>query len=104
MTRLCLKTPSSARERAVFSSGKDGEAGDVGSIVDAAGRSQADNSGCLDPPVYEKAQEKGPLEARSAFPTEPLSLCLFRPNHEIILVDFLRKVHPLEHHGMSLQS
>jgi hypothetical protein len=55
-TRLCRKTPSSARERAIFSPGKDGEAGDVGFIVDAAGCSQA---------------EKGPLEARSGFPIEP---------------------------------
>ena len=54
--RLCRKTPSSARERAIFSPGKDGEAGDVCSIVDAAGCSQA---------------EKGPLEARSSFPTQP---------------------------------
>jgi len=54
--RLCRKTPSSARERAVFSPGKDGEAGDIGFIVDAAGCSQV---------------EKGPLEARSGFPTEP---------------------------------
>jgi len=36
--------------------GKDGEAGDVGYIVDAAGRSQA---------------KKGPLKARSSFQTEP---------------------------------
>jgi hypothetical protein len=55
-TRLCRKTPSSARERAVFSPGKDGEAGDVCFIVDTAGCSQV---------------EKGPLEARSGFPTEP---------------------------------
>ncbi len=54
-TRLCQKTPSSARERAVFSSGKDGEAGDVGHIVDAAGCSQTD---------------KQPLEARSSFLTQ----------------------------------
>ena len=53
---LCRKTPSSARERAIFSPGKDGEAGDVCSIVDAAGCGQA---------------EKGPLEARSSFPTQP---------------------------------
>ena len=52
--KLFVKTSSSARERAIFSPGKDGEAGDVGSIVDAAGCSQA---------------EKGPLEARSSFPT-----------------------------------
>ncbi len=51
-----MKTPSSARERAIFSRGKDGEAGDVGLIVDAAGCSQA---------------RKGPLEARSSFQTEP---------------------------------
>jgi len=50
---------------------KDGEAGDIGCIVDAAGCSQADNSGCLDPPVNEEVQEKGPLEARSSFQTEP---------------------------------
>ena len=56
MTRLYLKTPSSARARAIFSPGKDGEAGDVGFIVDAAGCSQA---------------KKGPLEARSSFLTEP---------------------------------
>jgi hypothetical protein len=55
-TRLCRKTPTSARERALFLPGKDGEAGDVGFIVDAAGRSQA---------------KKGPLEARSSFLTEP---------------------------------
>jgi len=55
-TRLCRKSPSSARERAIFSPGKDGEAGDVCSIVDTAGCSQA---------------EKGLLEARSSFPTEP---------------------------------
>jgi len=51
---VCRRIPSSARERAIFSSGKDGEAGDVGSIVDAAGYSQA---------------EEGPLEARSSSPT-----------------------------------
>ncbi len=50
----CRRIPSSARERAIFSPGKDGEAGDVGSIVDTAGCSQA---------------EKGPLEARSNSPT-----------------------------------
>jgi len=38
----------------VFSSDKDGEAGDVGFIVDTAGCSQAENE---------------PLEARSSFPT-----------------------------------
>jgi len=54
--RLCRKTPSSARERAIFSPGKDGEAGDVCFIVDTAGCSQVG---------------KGPLEARSGFPTEP---------------------------------
>ena len=53
---FCLRTRSSARERAVFSSGKKGEAGDVGCIVDGAGCSQT---------------EKGPLEARSSFQTEP---------------------------------
>ena len=57
----CRRIPSAARlspggERAIFSSGKDGEAGDVGFIVDAAGCSQA---------------KKGPLEARSSFLTEP---------------------------------
>jgi hypothetical protein len=61
--------------RAILSSGKDGEAGDVGFIVDVAGYSQADNSGCLDPTVAAKqlinktVQEKGPLEARSSSPT-----------------------------------
>jgi hypothetical protein len=38
---------------------KDGEAGDIGSIVDAAGCSQAKNK---------------PLEARPSFQTEPLIL------------------------------
>ena len=62
------------QEREAFSSGKDGEAGDVGCIVDAAGCTQADNSGCLDPTVAAKAadktiQEKGPVEARSNSPT-----------------------------------
>ncbi|NQV34930.1 MAG: glycoside hydrolase family 127 protein, partial [Phycisphaeraceae bacterium] len=57
-TRLCRKSPPSARERAIFSSGNDGEAGDIGVIVDAAGSSQG---------------EKGPLEARASFPTEPKS-------------------------------
>ena len=75
-TRLCRKTPSSARERAFFSPGKDGEAGDVGFIVDTAGCGQADNSGCLDPTVaataaFKAIQEKEPLEARSSFPTQP---------------------------------
>jgi len=71
----CRRTPSSARERAFFSPGKDGEAGDVGFIVDTAGCRQADNSGCLDPPVAAKqliiktVQEKKPLEARSGSPT-----------------------------------
>jgi hypothetical protein len=55
-SRLCLKTPSSARERAIFPPGKNGEADDIGFIVDAAGCSQA---------------EKGPLEARSSFQTKP---------------------------------
>ncbi|NOR66052.1 MAG: hypothetical protein GQ528_01695, partial [Woeseiaceae bacterium] len=41
----------------VFSPGKDGEAGDIGFIVDAAGCSQAENK---------------PLEARSSFQTEPI--------------------------------
>ncbi len=47
--RLGRKTPSSARERAIFPPGKDGEAADVGFIVDTAGCSHV---------------EKGPLEAR----------------------------------------
>jgi len=54
--RLFRETPSSARERAFFSPTKDGEAGDVCFIVDAAGCRQAENK---------------PLEARSSFPTEP---------------------------------
>jgi len=73
--RLRRKTPSSARERAILSPGKDGEAGDVGFIVDTAGCSQAgqlrlplSDSGCVS---SENSQSKGPLEARSGFPTEP---------------------------------
>jgi hypothetical protein len=53
---VCRRIPSSARERAIFSTGKDGEAGDVCSIVDGAGCSQV---------------EKGPFEARATFLTEP---------------------------------
>ena len=51
------------------------EAGDVCSIVDTAGCSQADNSGCLDPTVAAKqlnnktVQENKPLEARSSAPS-----------------------------------
>jgi len=54
MLGACRRIPSSARERAIFSPGKDGEAGDVGFIVDTAGCRQA---------------EKGLLEARSSSPT-----------------------------------
>jgi hypothetical protein len=44
----------------VFSPGKDGEAGDIGFIVDGA------------PDVYRDGQaENKPLEARSSFQTEP---------------------------------
>ena len=42
--RLCRKTPSSAREREIFRTGKDGEAGDIGFIVDAAGRRARGNN------------------------------------------------------------
>ncbi len=58
--RLYRETPSSARERVICLLGKDGEAGDVCSIVDGAGCRQAD---------------KGPLEARPGFPTEPYRHC-----------------------------
>jgi len=63
------------QRKPLFSPAKDGEAGDVGFIVDAAGCRQADNSGCLDPTVAAKqlnnktVQENKPLEARSSFPT-----------------------------------
>jgi hypothetical protein len=56
---------------------KDGEAGDIGFIVDAAGCKQVDNSGCLDPTVAAKqlknktVQENKPLDARSSLLTEP---------------------------------
>jgi len=56
MRRLCRKNPPSARGQAIFPTDKDGEAGDIGFIVDGAGCSQA---------------EKGPAEARATFPTEP---------------------------------
>ena len=56
LARLCLKTPSSGPRASVFLPGKDGEAGDVSSIVDAAGCSQEENK---------------PLEARWGFQTEP---------------------------------
>ena len=55
-TRLCLKSPSWARGRAIFLPGKDGEAGDIFFIVDGAGCSQT---------------KKGPTEARATFQTEP---------------------------------
>ena len=58
-TRLCLKSPSWARGRAIFLPGKDGEAGDIFFIVDGAGCSQT---------------KKGPTEARATFQTEPSSL------------------------------
>ncbi len=54
--RLCLKSLSSARERAISLPGKDGEADDIEHIVDRARRRQA---------------KKGPIEAREAFQTEP---------------------------------
>ena len=48
------------RDRAFFLLGKDGEAGDIGFIVDAA------------PDVHRDSQaENKPLEARSSFQTEP---------------------------------
>jgi len=84
LERFCRKTPSSARERAVFSPGKDGEAGDVCLIVDTAGCSQVDNSGCLDPTVNRTVQEKGPLEARSGFPTEPSIDCSFHSSFQCL--------------------
>ncbi len=59
MTRFCLENLSSARERDIFSSGKDGEEGDIKRIVDGAGRLQT---------------EKGPPEARENFETEPQTL------------------------------
>ena len=59
---VCRRIPSSARERAIFSAGKDGEVGDVGFIVDTA------------PDVHRDSQaEKGPLEARSSSPTGSLA-------------------------------
>jgi len=42
--------------KSLFSPGDDGEAGDIGFIVDGAGCRQVG---------------KGPLEARATFPTEP---------------------------------
>ena len=63
MDLLCIEVPLALCERSVvgprasvFSPDKDGEAGDVGFIVDTAGCRQA---------------EEGPLEARSGLPTEP---------------------------------
>ena len=54
--RLCLKTPSSGARASVFSPDKDGEAGDIGSIVDGA------------PDVHRDSQtENRPLEARLSF-------------------------------------
>jgi len=47
-----------------FLSGKDGEAGDIGIIVDGA------------PDVHRDSQaENKPLEARSSFQTEPSAFC-----------------------------
>ena len=50
----CRRIPSLARERPIFSSDKDEEAGNVCFIADTTGCSQA---------------EKGPLKARSSSPT-----------------------------------
>jgi len=60
--RLCRKTPSSARERAILSPGKDGEVSRrrIGSIVDVGLRRRC------------RQAEERPLEARSGFPTEPM--------------------------------
>ncbi len=55
-TQKKAEAPSSARERDIFPPDKGGEAGNVGYIVDGAGRSQA---------------EKGPLEIRSSPQTGP---------------------------------
>ena len=83
-TRLFRKTPSSALERAIFSPDNDGEAGDVGSIVDAAGSCQVEN---------------GPLEARSGFLTEPKTatwnwqlwlLCIWLTGVLVLLVGSMR--------------
>ena len=100
--RLCRKTPSSAREREIFSPGKGGEAGDVCSTVDAAGCGQADNGGCLDPTVAATAadktiQEKGSLEARSSFPTQPSVLA----THDTIVPEALSP-HPDGDTGIKL--
>jgi len=58
--RLCLETPSSGARSSGLSPGKDGEAGDIDFIVDAA------------PDVHRDSQaENEPLEARSSFPTVP---------------------------------
>ena len=75
-TRLRRKAPSSARERAMFSPGKDDDlstvalakagAGDIGFIVDGVGCSQVEKG----PLVFDpEAQTRG--EARSSFPTQP---------------------------------
>ena len=63
--RLCRKTPSSARERAIFSPGKDGEVRRrrIGSVIDVRLRRRCSQA------------KKGPLEARSGFPTEPKINC-----------------------------
>jgi len=66
-SRLCRKTPSSAREETIFrlaklvpSDAEGTEAGDIGFIVDAA------------PDVHRDRQGKNePLEARSSFPAQP---------------------------------
>jgi len=55
-TKALSEEPVVGPRASVFSSGKDGEAGDVGSIVDAAGCRQVKNK---------------PLEARSGFLIEP---------------------------------
>jgi len=55
MTRSLSENSVVGPRASVFSPGKDGEAGDVGSIVDTAGCSQAENK---------------PLGARSSFPTD----------------------------------
>ncbi len=62
--RLYLEASSSARERDLLLTGKDGEAGDIRRIVDGAGHRQT---------------KKGPVEARSSLQIQPVVGTFIRP-------------------------
>ena len=78
----------------VFSSGKDGEVGNISFIVDTAGCSQADNSGCLDPtqagtPADKGVQENKPLSDRFFRPSLWQCHCVIRVTDDTVDTDWV---------------